>query len=92
MTVKTHTFRLGRYAIDEADGLYGCCDVPGCDDNLGMIIMSGDTRRALNTSVHEMMHAEGVPDEWTHDGTPDRIASALWRLGWRRTNAEVSGR
>ena len=50
MTVKTHTFRLGRYAIDEADGLYGCCDVPGCDDNLGMIIMSGDTRRALNTA------------------------------------------
>jgi len=49
-----------------------------------MIIQSGGTLSALDTAVHEAMHAEGVPTTLVHGGTPDRIARFLWRLGWRR--------
>lgn len=81
--MKTHTFRLGRYHIEEANGLDGCCDVPG-DDRLDMIVLKGNTLKALNTAIHEAMHAEDVPEFFVHGDTPDRIARFLWRLGWRR--------
>ena len=81
--VKTHTFRLGKYRIEEANGLDGCCDIPG-DDDLGMIILEGNTLKALNTAIHEAMHAEDIPESIVHGGAPDRIARLLWRLGWRR--------
>jgi len=84
--VRTHTFRYGVYRIEEALGADGVCDVP---DNrlrktLDMMIYQGNSLRALRTAIHESMHAEGVPDRFVHGLTPDRIASFLWRLGWRR--------
>ncbi len=82
--VKTHTFRFGKYTIDEAPGLYGCCDVPGMDHDLGMTLLSGSTCKALIIAIHEAMHAEGVPDRYVHDLTPDRIGRFLWRLGYRK--------
>ena len=82
--MRTHTFRHGKYDIEEANGLYGLCDVPSDSKKLRMIVLEGNTRLALNNSIHEMMHAEGVPDGLVHDMTPDRIADALWRMGWRR--------
>jgi len=84
--MRTHTFRHGKYNIHECSGLYGCCDTPetGCKRK-NMFIQEGNTRRALNTSIHEMMHAEGIPDSCVHGLAPDRIADALWRMGWRRT-------
>ena len=81
--MKTHTFRLGKYHVTVAPGYDGSCDIPG-DEDLGIFILEGNTRKALNTAVHETMHAEGIPDKFVHDGSPDRIASFLWRLGWRK--------
>lgn len=84
--LKTHTFRFGRYHIEFAHGLDGCCDIPdepGVEPRLDMIVLEGNTLKALNTSIHEAMHAEGISDEYVHDGSPDRIASFLWRKGWR---------
>jgi hypothetical protein len=85
--VRTHGFRHGRYHITETErGLDGCCDVPDDpnDTRLDMHILAGNTRRALNTALHEMMHAEGIDSDYVHDGSPDRIAACLWRMGWRR--------
>ena len=82
--VRTATFKYGRYDIDEAPGLDGCCDVPGMDDHLGMTILSGNTQKALIVAIHEAMHAEDIPDDLVHDMTPDRIGRFLWRLGYRR--------
>lgn len=49
-----------------------------------MIVLKGATLKSLNTAIHEALHAEGVPNRFVHEGTPDRIARFLWRLGWRR--------
>jgi len=89
MKVKTHTFRLGSYEIEEADRLEGVCDTPfDPKDKLGMIVMSGNNFRALSSALHESMHADGIPDKYVHDkdgySDTERIARFLWRLGYRR--------
>lgn len=84
MKIKTATFRYGKYSVDEAPGLDGCCDVPGMDHDLGMMILSGNSQKALITAIHEAMHAEDIADDRVHSGSPDRIGKFLWRLGYRR--------
>jgi len=85
--MKTHTFRLGKYYIDE-DRCEGYCEQPSSDNRLNMIIWKGNDYKALSSALHEALHAEGIPDKYLHkeDGTSDteRIARFLWRLGWRR--------
>jgi hypothetical protein len=86
--VKTHSFRLGKYYIDEDRDIEGYCDQPDTYYNLRMVIMGGKDYKALSSALHEALHAEGIPDKYLHkgDGTSDteRIARFLWRLGWRR--------
>ena len=82
--MRTHTFNGRKYTIEEHDGLDGICEMPTKSKTLYMILMRGNTRKALNVAVHEMMHAEEVPDRLVEGGAPDRIAAALWRMGWRR--------
>jgi len=86
--VKTHTFRNGKYHISEDAALKGFCDVPPWSEH-SMCIESGNTLSALDTAIHEAMHADGIPDRYLHrkDGTSDtsRISRLMWRLGWRRT-------
>lgn len=90
--VKTHTFKLGRYNVDIANGADGATDTP---DRMPwkyvqkeIMILDGKTLRALITSVHEAMHAEDIDERIVHGGTPDRIARFLWRLGWRKKHGQ----
>jgi hypothetical protein len=48
--VRTHTFRLGTYHIEQADGIDGCCDTPPWDYH-EMIIKEGDDFNALDTAL-----------------------------------------
>ena len=68
MTVRTHTFKLGKYHIEELDrGMDGMCDLPlahGVKPRLTMRILSGGSFRALWTALHESGHAEGLPDRY----------------------------
>jgi len=96
--VKTHTFRLGTYHIEQDHGIEGICDVPPWGHK-SMIILDGDDFRAFNCALHEAMHAEGIPDRYIHDGDgnsdTERIARFLWRLGYRKvekTSKQKKGR
>ena len=86
--VKTHTFRLGTYEIEEARNIEGYCDIPDGYYKLHMMIMGGNDFKALSSALHEAMHADGIPDKYVHDGIEisgtERIARFLWRLGYRR--------
>ena len=82
--VRTHTFRHGKYRVEfTKSGIFGCCDIPG-DDDLRILILEGGSFNALKTAIHEAMHAEDVPEWMVEDDTPERIATFLWRMGWRR--------
>lgn len=85
--MKTHTFRLGKYRILKTDKIEGVTDTPFNDDVLEMIILDGDDFKALNSALHEAMHAENIPNKYLHDkdGNSDteRISRFLWRLGYR---------
>ena len=87
MTVKTATFKLGKYKIHEDAPLLGICDIPrkrGCKEDIGISILPGNSMKALVVVIEEAMHAEEIPDQYVHDGGSDRIGRLLWRLGWRR--------
>jgi len=88
MKIKTHTFGLGKFCIKESEsGLLGCCDTPSIQKE--MWILEGNTSKSLEVSVHEAMHAEGIPDrflEIENNDSGKRIGNFLWRLGWRRKN------
>ena len=93
-TVRTHTFRNGKYYIDQ-DRVEGYCEIPDEDNKLHMIILPGDDLKTLASSLHEAMHANGIPNRYVHDKegycTTDTIARFLWRLGWRRTKETANG-
>ena len=86
MTVKTHTFKLGKYYIDQSDPIYGLCDTPNNYKRLHMIILDGDDLMALSSALHEAMHAEGISDKYLHGDkdSSENIARFLWRLGYRK--------
>ena len=89
--MKTHTFRNGRYKVSKADRIDGMCDVPDSGGGLNMLILDGCDFKALNSALHEAMHADGIPDKYLHDGEgysdTERISRFLWRLGYRMTES-----
>lgn len=90
MKVNTHTFKLGKYYIEEDRDIEGLCDLPDEYQKLRMLIMSGDDQKALASAIHESMHAEGIPTKYLDDGYDPsvNIARFLYRLGWRRTGGK----
>jgi len=92
--VKTHSFRLGKYRINLCSEIIGLCDIPddGKNQVLDMHILTGNSIKALNSALHEALHAEGVSDKFLHDKEgyedTDRLARFLWRLGWRNKEGE----
>ena len=85
--VRTHTFKRGKYRIEKTDELIrGICEIPDESDDLYMIIPSGDDLMALQTTLHESLHANGLPDKYL-DGDYDvseEPGRLLWREGWRK--------
>jgi hypothetical protein len=84
--VKTHTFATGKRTIHECR-LLGICEMPDDDDKrLNMYIPEGGSTEALATTIHECMHAGGIPAKYL-DGAVDpaeACARLLKRLGWVR--------
>ena len=79
--VRSATFKMGRYVIEELDGpIEGMCEVPG--GPLYMMIPKPTSAKKLAVILHEAGHAEGIPDKYL-DGDRDcmePIARLVWRL------------
>ena len=85
--VKSQTFARGHYKIEWVDApLAGMCEIPDPSPNLYMVLPSGNTCKDMATCLHEVAHAEGVPDRWLDGGRDVTEAQArlLWRDGWRK--------
>ena len=85
MTVKTHTFKLSKYIVWQSR-VDGWTDEPSDHDKLYMLIPPENSFNALWTSIHESLHAEGIPAKYL-DGDYDcsyQVARFLWRLEYRR--------
>lgn len=84
--VKTHTFNKVRYDID----LYGLpidgnCDYPYPCKPVILICEDVNTKKGLETIIHESLHAENwAKSEEVVERTAKEISSFLWRLGYRR--------
>jgi hypothetical protein len=91
MTIKYHTFKLGKYKIEFTHRIEAVTDVPVDDwDNTEKVMLLTKKKgiRGLDNALHEALHAEGVPDEYLHDdegySITRRVARFLWRLGYRK--------
>jgi hypothetical protein len=86
--IRTHSFKNGKYAIEEIDGLLrGVCEIPDDGELLYIIVPEENTQRSLQTVIHEALHANGLPSKYLdeeHD-VAEAVGRFLWRLGWRRT-------
>ena len=82
LKMKSHTFLGKTLKVTEAKEIFGVCD------DFEITVICGNNIKALDSAIHEGLHAMGVPDEYVHDKqgfskTAD-LARFLWRLGWRR--------
>jgi len=88
--VRTATFPLGKYHVHQ-EHVLGLCEVPETKPpkSFDMYIPPDNTQEGLSVSIHEFMHACGIPDKYIHDmDAPVHIGRLLWRLGWRREEKE----
>jgi hypothetical protein len=91
--MKTHSFNGRKYKVELCEKLYGWCATKGELSENRIEIVDGDTLSALDTAIHEAMHACRIPVKYIDDNKVgfDRlnsktmdIARFLWRLGWRK--------
>jgi hypothetical protein len=95
--MKTHSFNGRKYKVEPCKKLYGWCSCKGKLSENRIEIVDGKTLAALDTAIHEAMHACGIPIKYIDDSkvvkgklnskTMD-IARFLWRLGWRKNGAK----
>jgi len=87
-SIRTHTFNGHRFDVrfydpGEIDGL---CDSPIGQGPTLRVFADLNTRKGLETVIHESLHAEGwAKTEQVVERTAQEIASLLWRLGYRKT-------
>ena len=84
--MKTHTFNGKKYDIDICGPLDGYASQGGKNETM-IIQCDIDTRKGLETLIHESLHACNwkAPEEDVLRTGKD-IARFLWRLGYRRQN------
>ena len=94
--VKYHTFRLGKYKIIFEKRIDGYTVYPDEVINGKGVVYDWESSEKeiwitetkglsqLDTTIHEAMHAETIPEELIHTGSATRIAKFLWRLGYRK--------
>jgi hypothetical protein len=85
--VKTLTFRGKRWRIGKLrrKGELGGCESPHIAGREIDVPIGGKTLRDLDTTIHEAIHAcLWDLDEEAVIETASDIATALWRLGWRK--------
>jgi len=91
MTVRTHTFKLGKYRVDiMTERVDGWCDLPEKNPSLEIHVPGDNSKNALHTTIHEALHANGL--HGTHldkdFDVSEGVARFLWRLGWRRVGKQ----
>ena len=91
--IRTHTFRGHRWrVVDNVDleqGMFGeCVEGPCLDLRYIAIPIDGDQLHELDTVIHEALHACTELDECAVEESATDIARLLWRLGWRKVDAE----
>ena len=88
--VKTHSFNGIRYDIkiyDPNDArIDGLCDPPTGSGQALRIFTDIETRKGLETCIHEALHAcYWAKTEDKVEQTARDVARLLWRLGFRNT-------
>ena len=84
--VKTHTFAGVSYDVDVERPFDGICEFSqGTKRPALRVAIDVDTRKGLETLLHECLHAEvWAKTEEVVDRASYDIARLLWRLGFRR--------
>ena len=88
--VKTHSFAGHLYSVRSQEGLRPP-DLAECDHDARVIKIpvDGDTLAELDWIIHESLHA---CHPYLHEDAVDKAATSvarlLWRLGWRKGDAE----
>lgn len=83
--IRTHTFNGVTYDIDICGSIDGYCECPWPGKPILQIVADLDTRRGLETAIHEAMHACNYMKSEESVGIAARdIARFLWRLNYRR--------
>jgi hypothetical protein len=85
--MKTHTFNGVKYNICFVEPIEGLTDDRTSDEPVNMLVLKGNSIKALHSQLHEALHGIGVPDTFIHnkngDYTTYDVARFLWRNGWR---------
>lgn len=82
----THNFRGKRWILEASRGTTdGECDAPHVKGKKLKAPLESKTRHALDTIIHEALHAcvWSLADEDVSETARD-ISKLLWRLGWRK--------
>jgi len=83
-SVKTHTFNGVRFDVDISGPVDGQCDNPKGGRPSLTICADLNTRRGLETAIHESIHAcHFLKSEESVERTARDVARFLWRLGFR---------
>lgn len=82
--IKTHTFNRHKYDIEFCDPVDGCCDSPYGGRPTIRVFADLNTRKGLETAIHEALHAcFWAKTEKVVERTAREIALFLWRLGYK---------
>jgi hypothetical protein len=86
-TLRSFTFRSGRHLVS-TEPLDGFCSPPGRRAGEIFVFADRPPRTRLETALHEALHAEEPEmSERRVTRIAARLASFLWRLGWREDGA-----
>jgi len=88
--IRTHNFNGTKYDIKVYDPnkerIDGLCDSPKGSGPVLRIFVDINTRKGLETCIHEALHAEGwAKSEEVVERVGREIGAFLWRLGYRVT-------
>jgi len=60
---------------------------------MGIVVPADGSQQAMAVTIHELLHACGVPDRALHKidekgrDCTDHVARVMWKLGWRQITA-----
>jgi len=84
---------LGWYTVTSSyDQILGLCDTP-TNKGMGIVVPADGSQQAMAVTIHELLHACGVPDRALHKidekgrDCTDHVARVMWKLGWRQITA-----
>lgn len=87
MAIKTHKFKGKTFAIDfdNFKNIYGLT----CQSDT-LVIQSGVELKAIDSLLHEALHAMGIPDSYLHkdDGSTNTLDLSKFVQRWIKENIE----